>query len=214
MPRLRPCVTALQGWTVETPGPRTDQEMARRALSLPARSLPPHSTRRTRVPGSRCGEGPQAERAGGAGGPLGDAHPQTGGCMTPRTPSDPPWAQQCPHPAPAPVQPTEGPGEWAALPSATSVHSPCRQTPEAGDQPRGVRKDVQTTHLGPAHHRHRRPRLAVAPTPGTSQVPPAPMGAEGGSRSPAGFQSRNPRCTLGTGAPRLIGGAWSLSSAC
>lgn len=53
VPLLCPCVTVLQGWTVETPGPRTDQEMGR-MLSLPAHSLPPHCIRRTRVPDSRC----------------------------------------------------------------------------------------------------------------------------------------------------------------
>ena len=64
LPLLCPCVTVWQGWTVETPGPRTDQEMGRRTLSLPAHSLPPHCIRRTRVPDSRCGEG-SAGREGG-----------------------------------------------------------------------------------------------------------------------------------------------------
>lgn len=64
VPLLCPCISVLQGWTVETAGPRTDQEMGRRTLLFPAHSLTPHCIHRTRAPDSRCGEGP-AGREGG-----------------------------------------------------------------------------------------------------------------------------------------------------
>ena len=125
-----------------------------------------------------------------------------------------PMGSAVPSPAPAPVQAAEGPGEWAALPSAISVHSPCCQTQEADDQPRGVRKDLQTTNLGSPHRRHCRPGLVATWMPRISQVPPVPMGAEGGPHSPTGFQFCNTHCTLGTGVPGIIRGAWSLSAVC
>ena len=127
--------------------------------------------------------GRQAERAGGAGGPLRDAPLRQAAAGHPGHPLTP-MGSAAPPPAPAPVQAAEGPGEWAALPSAVSVHSPCCEAQEADDQPRGVRKDLQTTNLGP-HRRHCRPGLVAPWTPRISQVPPVPMGAEGGSLSSA-----------------------------
>lgn len=74
-------------WKHQAPGLiRRWEEGRSRFLPIPC----PHTA--FAEPGSQTagvGRGPQAERAGGAGGPLGDAHPQTGGYRTPRTPSDP-----------------------------------------------------------------------------------------------------------------------------
>lgn len=198
-PLLCPCVSVLRGWTVETPGPRTDQEMGRRTLSFPAHSLPPHCIHRTRAPDSRCAEGPAGREGGWCWRPPQGCPPSDRRLQDTQDTPRPPMGSAVPSPAPAPVQAAEGPGQWAALPSAISVHSPCCQTQEADDQPQGVRKDLQTTNLGPPHHRHCRPGLVAAWTPRISQAPPVPMGAEGGSHSPAGFQSHNTHCTLGTG---------------